>query len=67
MNCLSKDVIADYFALLKEERTKNILMNSPSRIYNVDETQICLDGHAPWVVALEGQKKVQYRTSGKVE
>ena len=51
MNCLSEDVIADYFALLKEELTKNKLMNSPSRIYNVDETQICLDGHAPRVVA----------------
>ena len=67
MNCLSEDVIADYFALLKEELTKNILMNSPNRIYSVDETQICLDGHAPWVVALEGQKEVQYRTVGKVE
>ena len=67
MNCLSEDVIADYFALLKEELTKNILMNSPSRIYNVNETQICLDGDAPRVVALEGQKKVQYRTSDKVE
>ena len=45
MNCLSEDVIADYFALLKEELTKDILMNSPSRIYNVDEIQICLDVH----------------------
>ena len=67
MNCLSEDVIADYFTSLKEELTKNILMNSPSRIYNVDETQICLDGHAPRVVALEGLKKVQYQTLGKVE
>ena len=39
-------------------------MNSPNRIYNVDETGICLDGHAPRVVALKGQKKVRYRTSG---
>ena len=37
-------------------------MNSPSRIYNVDETQICLNDHAPWVVALKGQKKVRYQT-----
>ena len=64
MNCLSEDVIADYFVLLKEELTKNKLMNTPSRIYNVDETGICLDGHAPRVVALKGQKKVWYRTSG---
>ena len=38
-------------------------MNSPSRMYNVDETQICLDGHAPRVIALKGQKKVRYQTS----
>ena len=42
----------------------NQLMHSSNRIYNVDETGLCLDGHAPWVVALRGQKKVRYRTSG---
>jgi len=39
-------------------------MNSSSRKYNVDKTGISLEGHAPRVVALNGQKKVRYRTSG---
>lgn len=64
MNCLTEEAISDYFELLKAELTSNELMNSPNRIYNVDETGICLDGHAPRVVALKGQKKVRYRTSG---
>ena len=64
MDCLNKDAMTQYFDLFKEVLTENNLMNSPGRIYNVDETGICLDGHAPRVVALKGQKKVRYRTSG---
>ena len=64
MNCLTKEVISDYFDLLKEVLTENQLLNSPNRIYNVDETGIALDGHAPRIVAKRGQKKVRYRTSG---
>ena len=64
MNCLNQEVISDYFALLKDVLTENELLNSPGRIYNVDETGIALDGHAPKVVAKRGQKKVRYRTSG---
>ena len=64
MNCLTKEVITDYIELLKEELISNEQMNSPSRIYNVDETGICLDGHAPHIIALKGQKKVRYRNSG---
>ena len=43
---------------------ENQLLNSPNRIYNVDETGIALDGHALRIVAKRGQKKVRYRTSG---
>ena len=64
MNCLTKEVIIDYFELLKEELISNELMNSPSRIYNVDETGICLDSLAPRIIVLKGQKKVWYRTLG---
>ena len=60
MNCLSKEVMADYFELLREELTRNELMNKPNHIYNVDETGMCLDGHAPQVVSLKGQKKICY-------
>ena len=64
INCLNKEVIDDYFAVLKEVLTDNQLINSPARIYNVDETGIALDGHAPEVVAKRGQKEVRYRISG---
>ena len=57
-------MISDYFDLLKEVLTESQLLNSPNRIYNVDETGIALDGHAPRIVAKKGQKKVRYRTSG---
>ena len=56
--------MTDYFALLKDVLTENGLLNSPGRIYNVNETGIALDGHAPKLVAKRGQKKVRYRTSG---
>ena len=49
--CLTKEMISDYFALLKQELTNGNFMNSQNRIYNVDETGISLKGHAPWVVA----------------
>ena len=64
MNCLSKQVISEYFDLLTEVLTENELLHSPNRIYNVDETGITSDGHAPRVIAKRGQKKVRYRTTG---
>ena len=51
MNCLSKEVISDYFHLLMEVLTENKLLNSHSRIYNVDKIAIALNAHDPWVVA----------------
>jgi len=54
MECLTEEVISDYFTLLKEEMTKGNFMNSPNRIYNVG---ISLDGYAPRVIALKGQKE----------
>ena len=57
MNCLSKEAISDYFQVLTKVLTENQLLNSPSRIYNVDEMGIALDGHAPCVIAKRGQKK----------
>jgi len=46
MNCLNREVITDYFALLNDVLTGNQLLNSPSKIYNVDETGMVLDSHA---------------------
>ena len=64
MNCLNKKVIDDYFSLPKGVLKDNQLIDSPARIYNVNETGISLDSHAPKVVAKRSQKKVRYRTSG---
>ena len=63
MNCLTKEVMSDYFDLLKEVLVENQLLNSPN---SVDETGIALDGHASRIVAKRGQKKVKYRTSGNI-
>ena len=51
MNCHTKEVITDYFTLLKDVLTENNLFESPNQIYNVDETGIALDRHAPRVIA----------------
>ena len=64
MNCLTKEVIADYFVLPKDVFIEHDLFNFPNQIYNVDETEIALDGHAKRVIAKRGQKKVRYRASG---
>jgi len=50
MDCLNIEVKADCFALLKDVLTENKLLNSPGRIYNVDGTDIALDGYAPIVL-----------------
>ena len=60
INYLTQEVTSEYFHLLTEVLTENELLDSPSRIYNVNETH--LDGHAPRVVAKREQKKVRYRT-----
>ena len=58
MNCLNREDIADYFALLKKDvLTENQLLSLLSMIYYLDETGMTLDGHVPKVA---GQKKVRY-------
>ena len=64
MECTSKEVMEEYFKLLKSTLTEHNLLNEPSRIYNVDETGMPLDHCPPKVVAYKGQKKVRTRTSG---
>ena len=57
MNCLNREVISDYFALLKDVLTGNQLLYSLSRIYNVDETGMALDSHTPKVKLLLNEDK----------
>ena len=64
INCMNEETMTDYFDKLKYVLQKNKLMDSPSQIYNVDETGMPLDHRPPKIVTKRGQKKVCSRTSG---
>ena len=64
MDCLTKETMENDFELLKDTMVENNLMESPNRIYNVDETGMPLNRSAPKIVTGRGNKKVRYRTSG---
>lgn len=64
MDCLNREVMNNYFALLKKIFTENDLLNSPDCIYEVDETGMPVDHRPPKVITKRGQKKVRSRTSG---
>jgi len=65
MDTVNADTISHYYNLLETTLRENNLLNSPTQIYNVDETGIPLDPKAPNVVAKTGTKKVQYRSTGR--
>ena len=59
MDAVNEDTITHYFDLLKKTLEESGLINSPERIYNVDETGVPLDPKAPYVVTKKkGTKKV---------
>ena len=64
MDCLTKETMDKYFDLLQDTLVENNLMESPNRIYNVDETGMPLNHCAPKIVTSRGHKKVRYKTSG---
>ena len=65
MDAVNADTISHYYNLLETTLQENNLFNSPSQIYNVDETGIPLDPKAPNIVAKTGAKKVRYRSTGR--
>ena len=65
MDAINSDTIMHYFDLLESTLKENGLMNSPSQIYNVDESGMPLDPKAPSIIAKTGTKKVRYRATGK--
>ena len=65
VDAVNEDTITHYFDLLKQTLIDNSLINSPERIYNVDETGVPLDPRAPNFVTRKGTKKVRYRSTGK--
>ncbi len=54
---------SNYFDLLKKTLTTHHLLDSPNRIYTMDETGLPLDHKPAKVVTLKGAKKVHCRTS----
>ena len=64
MDCVDKVTMKNYFSMLKDTLMKHDLLNSPSQLYNVDETGMPLDHRPPKVVTTRGQKKVRSRMSG---
>ena len=64
MDSVNKEIMDNYFSLLKDTLEKYDLLNNPSQIYNVDEMDMPLDHRPPKIVTTKGQKKVRCRTSG---
>ena len=67
MESVNKESISYYFYQLESTFTENSLIDSPGQIYNMDETGMPLDPRPPNIIAKSGQKKVNYRQSGKKE
>ena len=62
MECLNEETMTEYFAMLKDVKTKEKLLNSLSQVYNnVDKIGMPLDHWPPKVIARRGQKKTSCR------
>ena len=57
MDAVNEETLNGYFDLLEDTLKQNDLQNSPSQIYNVDETGVPLDPKAPRIVVPKGMKK----------
>ena len=65
MDAVNEETLAEYFDLLEDTLKQNDLQNSPSQIYNVDETGIPLDPKAPKILVPKGIKKPRYQSPGR--
>ena len=65
MDAVNQQTLNQYFDLLEDTLTQYNLLNSPSRIYNVDETGIPLDARPPIIMTRRGIKKVRNRALGR--
>ena len=57
MDAVNKETLTEYFDLLEDTLKQHDLQNSPSQIYNVDETGIPLDPKASKILVRKGIKK----------
>ena len=67
MDSINKESIAEYFDLLHSTLKENHLEDCSGQIYNMDETGMPLDPRPPNIITKSGQKKMNYRQSGKKE
>ena len=65
MDAVNDETLKGYFDLLEDTLKQNSLQNSPSQIYNVDETGVPLDPKAPKIVVPKGMKKPRYQSPGR--
>ena len=65
MNAINYDTINQYFNLLENTLTEHNLLQHPSQIYNLDESEIPLDPKPPNIVSKRGVKKVRYHSAWK--
>ena len=66
MECLNKETMDKYFDLLEDTLVENNVMESPNRIYNVDETGTSLNQSVPKIITGRGRKKVRYSKTGRM-
>ena len=65
MDAMNEDTLKQYFSLLEDTLKENDLINSPTKLYNVDETGIPLDPKTPRIVTVKGTRKVRYQSTGR--
>ena len=65
MDAMNSDTLKQYYDLLEDTLKEHNLHNSPSQLYNVDESGIPLDPKAPKVVTVRGIKKARYQSPGR--
>ena len=65
MDAMNSDTLKQYYDLLEDTLKEHNLHNSPSQLYNVDESGIPLDPKAPKVVTVRGIKKAWYQSPGR--
>ena len=67
MDAMNQETIDHYFSLLNDTLSPHGLLDKPSQIYNVDETDVPLNLRPPKVIftKVRVMKKVRYHTSGR--
>ena len=65
LDAVNTENIRSYFDLLRNVYDEFGFDNHPEAIYNMDETGVPLQPCPPKIVAMKGQKKVRYQTSGQ--